>query len=145
MSLLALQHKSCRSCILCDSDVRHIGPGHLYIQVVRRDLQLALSEVTHREGILAGSTNMDIMFMDYAKDLLGQEHFEHWAAHNPRDVAKLKYKAWEEAKVAFDGTEGATIDPMPSLVRAIPDEVPSPLPPSPFTLINDACYPSSVW
>ena len=71
---------------------------------------------------------MDIMFMDYAKDSLGQEHFEHWAAHNPRDAATLKYKAWEEAKVAFDGTEGVSIDPMPSLVRAIPEEVSTPPP-----------------
>lgn len=91
--------------------------------MVRRDLQLALSEVTHREGILAGSTNMDSMFMDYAKTLLGRDAFEQWAERNPRDVATLKHKAWEEAKVAFDGTAGAIIDPMPSLMRAIPEEV----------------------
>lgn len=97
--------------------------NHACTQVIRRDGQLALSEVTHREGILAGSSKMDDMFMEYAKNRLGVEEFTQWAESNPRDVAVLKHKAWEEVKTAFDGTEGAMIDPMPSLVRAISEEV----------------------
>lgn len=84
---------------------------------------MALSELTHRVGLMAGSAFMDDMFVDFARDLLGRDGFDHWAEQHPHDFSKLKCKAWEEAKLAFDGTAAAAIDPPFSLIRSLPDEV----------------------
>lgn len=92
-----------------------------------RNGQLALSELTHRVGLMAGSTFMDDMFVKFAKELLGHEGFDFWTGQNPKDFSKLKCKAWEEAKLAFNGTSDAFIDLPFSLIRSLPDEVCRPL------------------
>ena len=72
---------------------------------------------------MAGSAFMDDMFVDFARDLLGCDGFDHWTEQHPHDFSKLKCKAWEETKLAFDGTAAAVIDPPFSLIRSLPDEV----------------------
>ena len=89
-----------------------------FLQVLRKDGQLVLSELTHRDGLLAGSSFMDDMFVGFVKELLGHEGFEHRMQQHPQDFSKLKCKAWEEAKLAFTGKTAAIIDPPLSLIRA---------------------------
>lgn len=93
------------------------------LQVLRKDGQLVLVELTHRIGLMAGSTFLDDHFVDFVKDLLGQQGFEQWMVQHPQEFSKLKCKAWEEAKLAFDGTDAATIDPPFSLLKSLPDKV----------------------
>ena len=66
---------------------------------------------------------MDDMFVDFAQDLLGSDGFDHWTEQHPHDFSKLKCKAWEEAKLAFDGPAAAVTDLPFSLIRSLPDEV----------------------
>ena len=43
----------------------------LTVQVIRQHGQLALSELTHGVGLMAGSTSIDDRFQQYVRDLFG--------------------------------------------------------------------------
>ena len=74
------------------------------MQVLRQDGQLALSEMTHSVGIMAGSTNIDDKFQQHVRDIFGPEDFDDWIWQHPHMFSKIKHKAWETAKKTFDGT-----------------------------------------
>lgn len=93
------------------------------VQVLRQDGQLALSELTHAVGVLAGSTNIDDMFQQHVRDLFGPEDFDSWILQHPQMFVKIKHKAWEIAKKAFDGTRGIVLDIPGRMVNSLPDGV----------------------
>lgn len=95
------------------------------VQVIRRDGQLALSELTYGAGLLAGSTGLDDMFQKHVRELFGPQDFDTWLAENPQMFSKLKHKTWEDAKKAFDNTQDVIIDLPGRVVRSLSDEVTS--------------------
>lgn len=93
------------------------------LQVIRRDGELALSELTHREGRMAGSTRLDDMFRDYVRELFGPEDFDAWIADRPDVFSKIKDKYWEHAKKEFDGTQDVVVELPARIMNTLPDEV----------------------
>ena len=95
----------------------------LTVQVIRQHGQLALSELTHGVGLMAGSTSIDDRFQQYVRDLFGPANFDTWIAQHPQMFSKIKTKAWEDAKKAFDGTRNIVIDIPGRVLTSLPDEV----------------------
>ena len=94
-----------------------------WVQVLRQDGQLALSELTHSVGVMAGSTNIDEKFQQYVRDLIGPEDFDKWILQHPQMFSKIKHKAWENAKKNFDGTRGIVLDIPGRMANSLPDGV----------------------
>ncbi|KAL3145611.1 hypothetical protein ABBQ32_003157 [Trebouxia sp. C0010 RCD-2024] len=89
-------------------------------EVLRQDGQLALSELTHSVGVMAGSTNIDEKFQQHVRDLFGPEDFDNWMLQHPQMFSKIKHKAWEAAKKNFDGTKGIALDIPGRMVTSLP-------------------------
>ena len=112
----------CNLCILSTCTVARVDLTIL-LQVIRRDGELALSELTHREGRMAGSTRLDDMFRDYVREVFGPEDFDAWIADWPDVFSKIKDKYWEDAKKEFDGSQDVVVDLPARIMNTLPDEV----------------------
>lgn len=96
------------------------------LQVIRRAGELALSELTHRVGLMAGSTSIDDMFQKHVREIFGPQNFDAWIAEHPQMFSKMKHKVWEDAKKQFDGSQDIVIDMPGKVMKSLPDEVRSP-------------------
>ena len=91
--------------------------------MIRSDGQLALSELTHRVGIMAGSTSIDDMFQQHVRDLFGPAEFDAWLIEHPHLFSKMKHQAWEDAKKMFDDSRDIVIDMSARVMFSLSDEV----------------------
>ncbi|KAL3161166.1 hypothetical protein ABBQ38_009535 [Trebouxia sp. C0009 RCD-2024] len=88
--------------------------------VERKKGQLVLTEETHREGVLAGSTYLNTMMEDYVRRKLGGTVYDDWKEAKPVDAVKLVHDKVELQKRSFDGTSPIKLEVPLSLLRVIP-------------------------
>lgn len=93
------------------------------MQVERKKGQLVLTEETHREGVLAGSTYLNTMMEHYVRNALGGTVYDDWKEAKPVDAVKLVHDKVELQKRSFDGTGPIKLEVPLSLLRVIPAEV----------------------
>ena len=93
------------------------------MQVERKKGQLVLTEETHREGVLAGSTYLNTMIENHIRSTLGSNVYDNWKEAKPVDAVKLIHDRVELQKRSFDGTSPIKLEVPLSLLRVIPPEV----------------------
>ena len=93
------------------------------LQVERKKGQLVLTEETHREGVLAGSTYLNTMIEQHICNRLGSTVYNDWKKAKPVDAVKLIYDRVELQKRSFDGASPIKLEVPLSLLRVIPSEV----------------------
>jgi molecular chaperone DnaK (HSP70) len=89
------------------------------------DGQPVLKGVVARQGLMAGASFLDKMFMNWARCELGSAQWDAWIEHAPRDYNKFLYKTWEDQKFAFGALDPlceAELDLPQSLVRELSEE-----------------------
>ena len=95
------------------------------LQVLCINGQLALSDATHRDGLLCGSNTIDDLLERYVADLMGKEQTEATYRQCPGMLHQMRYDdaCWQDAKKAFDGTGPATVILPAEVVNHLPAEV----------------------
>ena len=95
------------------------------LQVVSINGQLALSDATHRDGLLCGSDTIDDLLEQYVADLIGKEQTAATYRQCPGMFHQMRYDdaCWQDAKKAFDGTGPATVCLPAEMVNHLPAEV----------------------
>lgn len=93
------------------------------VQVVSYDGQLALSDLTHRDGLLTGSTHLDVLFEQYVEELFGKEQIEEICRQHHSVLTKIKLESWQDAKKTFNGSRNATVQLPIEIANALPVEV----------------------
>lgn len=110
-----------------DGSIKLHGIYHIqgsdWLQVERKKGQLVLTEETHREGVLAGSTYLNTMMEDYVRRKLGGTVYDDWKEAKPVDAVKLVHDKVELQKRSFDGTSPIKLEVPLSLLRVIPTTV----------------------
>lgn len=84
---------------------------------------MALSEVTHRDGLLTGSHALDDKLWQHMEDPLGKNQFSILQQQHPDMLHKIRLESWEDAKKAFDGTGKAVVRLPTGVVNSLPVEV----------------------
>ena len=84
---------------------------------------MALSEVTHRDGLLMGSHAFDDKLWQHLEDVLGKNQLSILQQQYPDMLHKIRLESWEDAKKGFDGTGKAAVHLPPQIVNNLPAEV----------------------
>lgn len=93
------------------------------LQVERKKGQLVLTEETHREGVLAGSTYLNSMTEQHIRSALGASVYDNWKETKPVDAVKLVHDRVELQKRSFDGTSPIKLEVPLSLLRVLASQV----------------------
>lgn len=95
----------------------------LWLQVERKNGQLVLTEETHREGVLAGSTYLNTMLVQHVRSFIGSDLYDTWTKDKPVDAVKFEHDRVELQKRNFDGTGPIKLELPMSLLRMLPEQV----------------------
>lgn len=95
----------------------------VWVQVLRRKGILVLSEQTHSEGRLAGSSLLDDMFETEVARFFPKGVFADWKRDRRSAHLKFVHEEFEQEKRSFDGTEPIKVLLPWSLRNRMPHEV----------------------
>lgn len=93
------------------------------MQIERKKGQLVLTEETHREGLLAGSTYLNTMIEHHVRNSIGSSVYNKWKEEKPVDAVKFIHDKMELQKRNFDGTSPIKLEVPLSLLRILPKQV----------------------
>lgn len=93
------------------------------MQIERKKGQLVLTEETHREGVLAGSTYVNTMMEQHVRGSIGSSVYNKWKEEKPVDAVKFVQDKMELQKRNFDGTSPIKLEVPLSLLRILPKQV----------------------
>ena len=90
---------------------------------MRKKGQLVLTEETHREGVLAGSTYLNTMIENHVRSVIGSNVYNSWKEEKPVDAVKFVQDKMELQRRSFDGTGPIKLEVPLSLLRILPTQV----------------------